>query len=49
MNDVDTIRSREEPTSISCCEYEAVHHHHHLRKKKKENDPKKENEFSFRI
>jgi hypothetical protein len=32
MNGVDTIRSREEPTSISCCEYESVHH---LRKPKK--------------
>lgn len=38
MNDVDTISSREEPTSISCYEYESVHH---LLKKKKTRETKK--------
>lgn len=29
MNGVDTIRSMEETTFISCSEYESMHHQHH--------------------
>ncbi len=39
MNGIDTISSREEPTSISCYEYESVHHL--IEKKNPERNKKK--------
>jgi hypothetical protein len=38
MNGVDTIRSREETTSISCYEYESVHHSNAKLTKKRERE-----------
>jgi hypothetical protein len=52
MNGVDTIRLREETTSISCYEYESVHHSMKEKPTKKEESERKrikKKEFSLRI
>jgi len=41
MNGIDTISSREEPTSISCYEYEAVHHLIEKKPREKQKENKK--------
>ena len=38
MNGVDTIRSRKEPTFISCYEYESVHDFLKKKKMRKRNE-----------
>jgi hypothetical protein len=51
MNGVDTIRSREETTSISCYEYESLHHSNakltKKREREREGEKKKRKIFSL--